>query len=57
MTVWLLIIATHQGGRIDMAPVGRHATLTACTDAGRTLQRESAAQGKQAASLCQEVRK
>jgi hypothetical protein len=57
MTVWLLIIAYHTGGRITMYPGPVYRTAAECAEAGRAAQRDHAARGETPASLCREVRR
>lgn len=57
MTAWLLILATSAGGSITLRPVDTFPSLSACMEAARANQRQEMAGGKQAATICQEVRR
>ena len=55
MTAWILVIAYHAGGAVTMLPVGSYGTLETCLSKGQEMQRDKAASGFTASSVCLET--
>ena len=55
MTAWILIIAYHAGGAVTMFPGGSYDTLETCLSKGQEMQRDKAASGFTASSVCLET--
>ena len=55
MTAWILVIAYHAGGNVTMLPGGSFGNLESCLSKGREIQRDKAASGFTAGTLCQGI--
>lgn len=56
MTAWILVVAYHAGGNVTMLPGGSFGNLESCLSKGREIQRDKAASGFTASSVCLEVK-